>query len=156
MGRRILAMLDFASDIADDGSSPRAAERVPDNDQALLDEERQCMCCRRKWRGRRREQRTGEPSREHDDALSAERYRLRHGGVVGDAAIHQHLDPRPHDPWPRHASEPGASLAVTLQAYRAIGGLPCIAFGEDGALVAALTASGLPTDEFHFIGFIFY
>src|ERR1043165_8008681 len=26
--------------------------------------------------------------------------------------------------------------------------------GEKGALVAALTASGLPTDEFHFIGFL--
>ena len=30
-------MLDFTSDIADDGSSSRAAERAPDNDQALLD-----------------------------------------------------------------------------------------------------------------------
>ena len=57
--------------------------------------------------------------------------------------LFSHLDPRPHDPWPRHASEPGASLAVTLQAYRAIGGLPCIAFGEDGALVAALERGGM-------------
>src|ERR1700736_2223932 len=57
--------------------------------------------------------------------------------------LFSHLDPRPHDPWPRHASEPGASLAVTLQAYRAIGGLPCIAFGEDGALVAALERTGM-------------
>jgi S1-C subfamily serine protease len=30
-------MLDFASDIADDASSSRAAERAPDNDQELLD-----------------------------------------------------------------------------------------------------------------------
>jgi GT2 family glycosyltransferase len=57
--------------------------------------------------------------------------------------LFSHLDPRPHDPWPRHASEPGASLAVTLHAYRAIGGLPCIALGEDGALVASLERSGM-------------
>jgi S1-C subfamily serine protease len=36
MGRRNLAMLDFTSDIADDGLSSRATEHTP-NDQALLD-----------------------------------------------------------------------------------------------------------------------
>jgi hypothetical protein len=61
--------------------------------------------------------------------------------------LFSHLDPRPHDPWPRHASEPGASLAVTLQAYRAIGGLPCIAFGEDGALVAAQAGCACGTNR---------
>src|SRR6202008_4071017 len=35
--RRNLAMLDFTSDIADDGSSSRTTERPPINDQALLD-----------------------------------------------------------------------------------------------------------------------
>ena len=30
-------MLDFTSDIADDGASSRATERAPDDDQALLD-----------------------------------------------------------------------------------------------------------------------
>ena len=53
------------------------------------------------------------------------------------------LDPRPHDPWPRHAAEPGANLAVTLRAYCAIGGLPPVACGEDRALCAALENHGL-------------
>src|SRR5205085_6244322 len=34
---RTLAMLDFTSDIVDDGSSSRAIAAVPDNDRALLD-----------------------------------------------------------------------------------------------------------------------
>ena len=57
--------------------------------------------------------------------------------------IFARLDPRPHDPWPRHASEPGASLALTLAAYRRIGGLPIVEFGEDRALVAALENADL-------------
>jgi cellulose synthase/poly-beta-1,6-N-acetylglucosamine synthase-like glycosyltransferase len=57
--------------------------------------------------------------------------------------IFARLDPRPHDPWPRHVSEPGASLALTLAAYRHIGGLPIVEFGEDRALVAALENAGL-------------
>lgn len=52
------------------------------------------------------------------------------------------LDPRPHDAWPRHATEAGANLAVTLKAYRAIGGIPVVACGEDRALVARLESSG--------------
>lgn len=52
------------------------------------------------------------------------------------------LDPRPHDPWPRHAAEPGASLAITLHAYRAVGGMPSLALGEDRALVASLERGG--------------
>ncbi|AWN40664.1 glycosyltransferase [Methylobacterium durans] len=50
------------------------------------------------------------------------------------------LDPEPHDPWPRHATESGATLAVRLSAYRQVGGLPPLALGEDRALVAALQA----------------
>lgn len=34
------------------------------------------------------------------------------------------LDPDPHDPWPRHAAASGASLALTLAAWRGVGGLP--------------------------------
>ena len=63
-----------------------------------------------------------------------------------DAALTEifaRLDPRPHDPWPNHAGEPGASLAVTLAAYRAIGGLPRLPSGEDRALAAAIDAAGL-------------
>lgn len=48
------------------------------------------------------------------------------------------LDPRPHDPWPNHWAASGASLAVTLAAYRLIGGLPGVPSGEDQALIAAL------------------
>ena len=53
------------------------------------------------------------------------------------------LDPRPHDPWPCHATEAGANLAVTLAAYRLIGGLPHCVCGEDRALCAAIEAHGL-------------
>ena len=43
-------------------------------------------------------------------------------------------DPRPHDPWPNHRVASGASLAVTIAAYQAIGGLPPRPVGEDQAL----------------------
>ena len=58
------------------------------------------------------------------------------------AEIYAHCDPRPHDPWPNHRVSSGASLAVTLGAYRAIGGLPSQAVGEDMALTEALDNAG--------------
>jgi hypothetical protein len=51
-------------------------------------------------------------------------------------------DPRPHDPWPNHRMASGASLAVTLQSYLAIGGLPPLPVGEDVALVERLEDAG--------------
>lgn len=48
------------------------------------------------------------------------------------------LDPDPADPWPRHHQHFGASLAVRADAYRAVGGLPCVRWLEDEALVDAL------------------
>ncbi len=48
------------------------------------------------------------------------------------------LDPRPHDPWPRHTHRSGASIAVGAAIYRAVGGIPPVAHGEDRALIAAL------------------
>ena len=57
--------------------------------------------------------------------------------------IFSRLDARPHDPWPRLASEPGASLALTLAAYRWIGGSPVVPSGEDRALAAALERDDL-------------
>jgi GT2 family glycosyltransferase len=51
-------------------------------------------------------------------------------------------DPRPHDPWPNHRIASGASLAVTLAAYQAIGGLPPRPVGEDQALARALSRAG--------------
>jgi hypothetical protein len=49
------------------------------------------------------------------------------------------IDPRGDDPWPRHTHHSGASIAVTTAAYRAVGGLPQVAAGEDRALIDALT-----------------
>ncbi|KAF0094457.1 MAG: glycosyl transferase family 2 [Puniceicoccaceae bacterium 5H] len=50
------------------------------------------------------------------------------------------LDPDSFDPWPRHYHHHGASLAVTAQAYAAVGGLPLSETGEDEALFRALRA----------------
>jgi hypothetical protein len=48
------------------------------------------------------------------------------------------LDPEPHDPPPRHTEASGASLAVTVDAYHRVGGIPAIPCGEDRAFVASL------------------
>ncbi|MGN8119521.1 glycosyltransferase [Labrys sp. 22185] len=58
------------------------------------------------------------------------------------AEIFALLDPRPHDPWRNHQVNSGASLAVTLRMYRAIGGLPAKATGEDAALALAVECLG--------------
>lgn len=52
------------------------------------------------------------------------------------------IDPDPHDPWPCHRTTIGATLAVTREAYRAVGGMPEIPLGEDGAFIARLIAHG--------------
>ncbi|WP_246685151.1 glycosyltransferase [Methylobacterium sp. WL69] len=56
--------------------------------------------------------------------------------------IEARLDPDPYDPWPCHRTTIGATLAVTRDAYVAVGGMPAIALGEDGAFVAALLRQG--------------
>ena len=48
------------------------------------------------------------------------------------------LDPDPADPWPRHTEAAGASIAVTMAAFRRTDGIPPIATGEDRAFVKAL------------------
>jgi hypothetical protein len=58
------------------------------------------------------------------------------------AEINARCDPRPYDPWPNHRVSSGASLAITLAAYAAIGGLPPRPVGEDSALTAALDQAG--------------
>jgi hypothetical protein len=58
------------------------------------------------------------------------------------AEINARCDPRPHDPWPNHRVSSGASLAVSLAAYSAIGGLPPRPVGEDSALASALERAG--------------
>lgn len=57
-------------------------------------------------------------------------------------AIEDEVDPQPHDPAPRHGDHTGASLAITARLYRAIGGVPPLAHGEDRALVAAAIERG--------------
>ena len=47
-------------------------------------------------------------------------------------------DPDAADPWPRHTEHSGASIAVTLDAFRKAGGIPPYAVGEDRAFFAAL------------------
>jgi len=58
------------------------------------------------------------------------------------AEINARCDPRPHNPWPNHRVSSGASLAVSLAAYSAIGGLPPRPVGEDAALTDALDRAG--------------
>ncbi|MCJ2013697.1 glycosyltransferase [Methylobacterium sp. J-076] len=53
------------------------------------------------------------------------------------------IDPDPHDPWPCHRTTIGATLAVTRDAYLAVGGMPEIPLGEDGAFIARLIAHGM-------------
>ncbi|GJD34887.1 glycosyltransferase [Methylobacterium aerolatum] len=53
------------------------------------------------------------------------------------------IDPDPNDPWPCHRTTIGATLAVTRRAYLAVGGMPEIPLGEDGAFIARLIAHGM-------------
>ncbi len=48
------------------------------------------------------------------------------------------LDPDPADPWPRHDEHSGASIAVTVAAYRRAGGMPPEKLAEDRAFFDAL------------------
>jgi hypothetical protein len=59
-------------------------------------------------------------------------------------ALSARIDPIAHDPWPNHWNASGASYGVTLDAYRAIGGLPYPASGEDRALADALLRYDIP------------
>ncbi|TVT43240.1 glycosyltransferase [Hymenobacter setariae] len=79
------------------------------------------------------------------DALAVRRTQLR------DATYHLLrnqleclLDPCQHDPWPRHHQHFGASLALTVAAYRQVGGLPVVRYLEDEALWRALCRHDLP------------
>lgn len=57
-------------------------------------------------------------------------------------AIEDEVDPSVCDPAPRHGDHTGASLAITIEAYEAAGGVPIVATGEDRALVNAALAAG--------------
>ncbi len=54
------------------------------------------------------------------------------------AEVIARIDPDPHDPWPNHLWSWGASLAVKLSAYRAVGGVPIVPLAEDRALAERL------------------
>jgi hypothetical protein len=58
--------------------------------------------------------------------------------------LESQLDPCASDPWPRHHQHFGASLALTVAAYRQVGGLPVVRYLEDEALWRALCRHGLP------------
>jgi cellulose synthase/poly-beta-1,6-N-acetylglucosamine synthase-like glycosyltransferase len=49
---------------------------------------------------------------------------------------------QPGDPWPNHDYEGGASIALTFDMYRKIGGCPALPCGEDRALFEAVRAAG--------------
>ncbi|MCJ2019477.1 glycosyltransferase [Methylobacterium sp. E-065] len=51
------------------------------------------------------------------------------------------INPVVHDPWPRHWTTSGATLAVRLGTYRQVGGMPPLAVGEDKAFVSSLLSS---------------
>jgi len=57
-------------------------------------------------------------------------------------AVEDEIDPLPHDPAPRHGDHTGASLAITIDAYRRAGGVPELRSGEDRGLVIAAQAQG--------------
>lgn len=66
-------------------------------------------------------------------------YHLRHVGyrfLVTE--LESHLDPEDFDPFPRHFQYYGASLAVTVEMYKQVGGMPAVRSPEDAAFNQAL------------------
>ncbi len=53
------------------------------------------------------------------------------------------IDPLPHDPWPNHFLETGASLAFRAAALRRLGGIPHVCPGEDLRFVELARRAGL-------------
>ena len=71
------------------------------------------------------------PALRRREALEA-----RYAGLLDRLAAR--IDPVAHDPWPSHGTQSGASIALRLAPYRAVGGVPLVPAGEDRALFAAL------------------
>ena len=71
------------------------------------------------------------PALRRREALEA-----RYAGLLDRLAAR--IDPVAHDPWPAHGTQSGASIALRLAPYRAVGGVPLVSAGEDRALFAAL------------------
>ena len=66
------------------------------------------------------------------------RYRLDNTYRTLRTAYESVFDPEPLNPWPRHDQYFGASMAATVEAYRAVGGLPAVPMLEDMAFARAL------------------
>ena len=90
------------------------------------------MWCADAWDDIRSDRGDADPAALHaDDALECELTEL----LDRIAFL---LDPDPADPWPRHTEAAGASIAVTMDAFRRTSGIPPIATGEDRAFVKLL------------------
>ena len=84
------------------------------------------------------------PARDRATLGDVMRRRMNLLGRYGIAIAHlrRRAEPGSRDPWPRHDYEGGASIALTLAAYRRIGGAPTPPLAEDRALFAAVRATG--------------
>jgi hypothetical protein len=83
--------------------------------------------------------------REERQALGAEaKKRLDHIGRYYTALSYLQMAANPvtDDPWPRHFYEGGASIALTLELYRRIGGAPTPPVAEDKALFDRIREHG--------------
>jgi glycosyltransferase involved in cell wall biosynthesis len=68
--------------------------------------------------------------------VEADARECRYAGLLDE--IGSAIDPDPADPWPRHDEHSGASIAVTVEAFRRAGGIPDMALGEDRAFFRSL------------------
>ena len=70
------------------------------------------------------------------------------------ARLEHELDADAADPWPRHHQHFGASLAITVAAYRRVGGMPAEPFLEDEALFRSLRRHDLKVRHSHRVGVV--
>jgi GT2 family glycosyltransferase len=68
--------------------------------------------------------------------IEADALECRYAALLDEIAAT--IDPDPVDPWPRHDAHSGASIAVTVDAFRRAGGIPDLAMGEDRAFFQRL------------------
>jgi hypothetical protein len=81
--------------------------------------------------------------RERAELAPEHRRRLLTAGKYFTALAYLRAEQAPaYDPWPRHDYEGGASIALRLDAYRAVGGAPPLPVSEDRALFAAVRDRG--------------
>jgi hypothetical protein len=69
--------------------------------------------------------------------LQREQREARYAALLDEIAAR--VDPVPHDPWPRHDTHSGASIAVRHDVFRKVGGMPAIPLGEDRGFFDALS-----------------